>query len=345
VGIAVSIILLMISVDNKNPFIKKICVATSKSDCRSILKSSAAAVTSWLSWSEVGFFYFTGYYLSTLILPQYIVLYAFMNLATLPFTIYSFGYQIKKKTWCLLCSSIQLVLILTFVVNVGSGHFDGGITIDLGGLLGVLLIFLTPILLWYILKPLIVRLNSVPHLTGQLRNFKYDIEIFQKKLTNQKFHEIDLEYLNPIKMGNPDAKNTITIVSNPFCGPCSLAHKKLKSWAKYLDDIDVNIIFSSRTEGVDDRLRVARHVIAIARQENTTYLENAINSWYDSEIFNYRVWKEKFPTNVADEDDQIARRHSKWCRDVGVTHTPTIYLNGFKLPNDYNLEDIRFLTS
>jgi len=59
-GVIVTSLLLVQSIDAKNPLVKNICGLIGKNDCNSILKSEAANITDWLSWSDVGFVYFTG---------------------------------------------------------------------------------------------------------------------------------------------------------------------------------------------------------------------------------------------------------------------------------------------
>ncbi len=82
-GISISILLLMQSLNANNPFVKNLCSLGGKSDCNAILKSDAAKVTSWLSWSEVGFFYFTGSLLSLLFAPSSSSFLAWLNLFAL----------------------------------------------------------------------------------------------------------------------------------------------------------------------------------------------------------------------------------------------------------------------
>lgn len=123
-GIGVSVLLLMQSLNANNPFIKNLCTLNGKNDCNAILKSDAAKVTSWLSWSEVGFFYFTGSFLSLLFAPTSISLLAWLNLFALPYTIYSITYQYRNTNWCVLCCSVQALLVLeavTFLSTQNTG--------------------------------------------------------------------------------------------------------------------------------------------------------------------------------------------------------------------------------
>jgi ABC-type bacteriocin/lantibiotic exporter with double-glycine peptidase domain len=69
-GVMLSIFLLIQSVDVNNPLIQNLCVLGRKNDCNAILKSDEVKVNSWLNWSEVGFFYFSGLLLCLLVSPE-----------------------------------------------------------------------------------------------------------------------------------------------------------------------------------------------------------------------------------------------------------------------------------
>ena len=119
-GVGVSVLLLMHSINANNPFIQNLCSLGKKNNCNAILKSDAAKITSWLSWSEVGFFYFAGSFLSLLFVPSCSSILFWLNLFALPYTFYSIFYQYKHKNWCVLCCIVQALLwteAITFAIN------------------------------------------------------------------------------------------------------------------------------------------------------------------------------------------------------------------------------------
>ncbi len=107
-GLAVSILLLVQSVDSNNPLVQAICQGGSKTDCNAILYSKAAKVfgIEWLSWSEIGFFYFAGTLLLLLsggLTDSNILILALLNFVSLPYTFYSIYYQAgwqKSGAYC-----------------------------------------------------------------------------------------------------------------------------------------------------------------------------------------------------------------------------------------------------
>ncbi|WP_410221658.1 cysteine peptidase family C39 domain-containing protein [Pedobacter sp.] len=69
-GVGICVLLLAHSIDANNPFVRNLCGLGSKNNCNAILKSDAAKINEWLSWSEVGFFYFMGSFLALYFNPS-----------------------------------------------------------------------------------------------------------------------------------------------------------------------------------------------------------------------------------------------------------------------------------
>jgi len=77
-----------------------------------------------------------------------------------------------------------------------------------------------------LLKPLFLKVQQSQPLKAQLRKFKYNTELFNQMLTTQpKYTQPDDAW--SIVLGNVEANNIITMVTNPYCQPCSKTHKLL----------------------------------------------------------------------------------------------------------------------
>lgn len=59
-GVFITSLLLWYEIDKSNPLLQKVCTGIAKGNCNAILTGKQAKLFSWLSWSEVGFFYFAG---------------------------------------------------------------------------------------------------------------------------------------------------------------------------------------------------------------------------------------------------------------------------------------------
>lgn len=346
-GIATSVLLLMYSLNTNNPFIKNLCGLGKKNNCNAILKSDAAKVTSWLSWSEVGMVYFTGSFICLLINPDTITLLAWLNLACLPYTFYSIGYQIKIKNWCLLCCTVQVLLWMEACVFVMERPYGLNLSPSLNNsyiLWCFILSFLLPIAIWVFLKPLMLKAQQSQPLKQQLNKFKYNSELFHQLLTSQTRYAVP-DDLMPLVLGNPEAETIITIVSNLFCTPCAQAHKTLDSWLCNRDDIQLKVIFTTANHDDDANTKVARHFTALSLLNDQHVAGAALSNWYAQRDKKYENWAASYPLQSDIDLSLVTEKQRAWCKMVEIEYTPTILINGYKLVDPYHLEDIQYLVS
>lgn len=144
-------------------------------------------------------------------------------------------------------------------------------------------------------------------------------------------------------MGNAEADTVITMVSNPFCGPCSRAHKTIEEWLHTRDDIQLKVIFSTADHDHDSGTKMARHITALSLMNDQQVTEKALNAWYDQSSKNFESWAEQFPVTIVGEVASVTEKHKAWCKMAEITFTPTILINGYKLPEPYRLEDLKYL--
>jgi len=340
-GLTASILLLAYSVNASNPFVQNLCSLGKKNDCNAILKSKEAKVTDWLSWSEVGFFYFSGSLLSLLFVKNAIPFLAILNLCCLPYTMWSVWYQYKAKNWCVLCCTVQAILWFQFIVfATGIGYAVS--TFDVTIIIALLISFSIPIVMWAFIKPFMLKAEQLAPLKQQLKKFKYNSDLFSQILTNQPRFAVPNDIM-PIVLGNVEAETIITIVSNPFCGPCATAHKTLDNWLNTRNDIQVKIVFTTANHDDDPKTKISRHFSALSLLEDKGKVEEALNNWYNSAKKDYDSWAESYPLQVSRDMELVTQKQKEWCELAEVTFTPTILVNGYKLPDPYRLDDIKYL--
>ena len=104
VGIYIGHLLAKKQLNFNSRYADKLCSLFSKSDCNNVLDSKAARLWGLISWSEIGLGYFISNMLILLIIPQYVVYVALLNLCTIPYVFWSIWFQkVKVKQWCPLC--------------------------------------------------------------------------------------------------------------------------------------------------------------------------------------------------------------------------------------------------
>jgi len=342
IGSIVSVLLLVQSIDNSNPIVQVLCGKDSKTNCNAILTSDAAKVFDGLSWSEVGFFYFSGSLLTSILTAgnvSSLETLAWVNLLCLPYTIYSIYYQSRvAKVWCLLCTSVQIILWTEFLaflpsLKLGLPKMDGIHITDF--LIG----FSAPILIWIVLKPLLTKSHQLRSARYQLRNIKFDIDFFNGKLEEEPKYALPHPDWS-IVMGNMAATNVITIVSDPYCSPCGKAHQELHEWLNRLD-IQLRIVFTSMDQGNNDTL-ITRHLMALSQSGDKKTMQKALHDWYSQRERDYASWSKAYPVTINRDVLDVLRKQREWCDINGIDSTPTISVNGRKIPEIYKLEEVKY---
>jgi hypothetical protein len=342
-GLVTAVLLLMQSIDSNNPLIQKLCGGdNNKNDCNAILSSKAAKVTEELSWSEVGFFYFAGTWLVFIFNSNnssVIAALAFLNIISLPYTFYSILHQWKvAKQWCKLCLAVQAVLWLEFFAFLPT--LIGGLHAPaLNDYLVLFTGLVIPVLGWVLLKPYLLLSKQIAPLKSQLRQFKYNKELFDKMLKDEMQYALP-EDSHTVILGNPEAENVITMVSNPYCQPCAKAHKALE-WLEGRDDVKLQVVFSTQNE-TDKNAQVALHLLAMQQSQSGTSLKKALDDWYSQKQKSYSAWAEIYPKTTEITDFESLNKQREWCKLTEIKGTPTLFLNGRKLPYNYQPEDLKY---
>lgn len=342
-GLITAVLLLIQSIDTNNPLIQKLCGGDNNKNCNAILSSKAAKITDELSWSEMGLFYFSGTWLVLLFSngqTPILQMLAIINILSLPYTFYSIYHQWKvAKQWCILCSTVQGLLWLEFCAFLPS--LMHGIQTPSSAQLSSLAIGMAaPILGWIFIKPYLLLSKQISPLKNQLRTFKYNTELFQKLLNEGVKYGLPSDE-HSLVIGNREAENIITMVSNPFCQPCAKAHKGLE-WLNGREDIKLQVVFSTTNNENDPKTKVATHLLSLQQRQDDASLKKALDDWYEQKHKNYDAWAKEHPLAEKISVNEAIHVNQEWCKMTEVTGTPTLFINGRKLPQNYQPEDLKY---
>ena len=347
-GVIITSLLLWYEIDKNNPLLKKVCTGIAKGNCSAILTGKKSKVFSWLSWSEVGFFYFTGGLLVLLFsgnnINNAVSLLGLLNLLALPYIVFSVYYQWQvAKQWCVLCLGVQALLLLGGI-NILSNNFLASFSdISTSFLVSAFFIYLLPVLLWYVVKPFVLRQQEAKNTRREYLRIKFNTEIFETLLKKQKGITVPADGLG-IDIGNPDATNTIIKVCNPYCAPCAKAHPKIEHLLEEIPNLKAKIIFTTPNEPDHVAYKPVSHLLAIAEQNDEgKKINQALDDWYLADKKDYDVFAKKYPMNgeLAMQGNKIEAM-DKWCKRMDVHATPTIFINGNQLPDAYSIEDLQY---
>jgi uncharacterized membrane protein len=350
IGATSTIILLAYEIDKNNSVVKNICSAGLQTNCDAVLNSEASRFFG-ISWGEIGFYYFASTTLYLLIpgleFPEKVEYLAIVNAfssAYIPFSIY---YQWKVvKRWCTLCLIVQTVLAIEFVWSIIT-YWQFPISlhhISLQPFSIFLFCAISPIIVWYFLKPLLKKAKDTDFFIPAYKRLRYNPDLFKSLLLQQTKVADDWQELG-ISLGNPNAENTIIKVCNPYCGPCSKMHPELEEIIKHNNNVKLKIIFTAKNSESDRSAAVVRHLMAIYTNGDEAKTIRALDQWYQPKQKNYEIFKEQFPVhpiNLELMKDQIDAM-GKWCTEAEIAYTPTLFVNGYRLPDNYTVDELKYI--
>jgi thiol-disulfide isomerase/thioredoxin len=346
-GLLLSASLLWYETDKNNPLLNKVCTGIAKGNCNAILTSKAAKIFRWLSWSEVGFFYYAGSLLCMLFagrnIPPFVSLIALFNILAVPYPLYSLYYQWRiAKQWCVLCLAVQATLMLGIINVVVTQLYGTSSKISLLVLTQSFLFYLLPALAWLSIKPFMLKLQESKNTKRDYLRIKFNTEIFETLLRKQKQVTISSDGLG-IDIGNPAAKNILIKVCNPYCGPCAKAHLEIEKLLEEIPDLKVKIILASTNSEDDIRSKPAKHLLAIFEIKDESIVRKALNDWYLADKKNYEEFARKYPLNgeIKRQEERIEAM-DRWYKKMKIEYTPTLFINGYQLPQTYTINDLRY---
>ena len=344
-GGAISVSLFAKQIGKESSFSYSVCNASRLFDCNRVLNSSASKVFGIIGATELGILYFFGGILALLLgsiskINTIEAMFIF-NIVALPYTPLSVYYQWKVvKAWCPFCIAVVVLLWFEFITFI-SFHIVPSITE--GGIL-VSITFILSALGWGFIHDSFIQREKIETLEKVLRKLRYSRNLFNKLLESQPKIEIE-DFANEIFLGNPSATACITVVSAPTCAPCAQAHLILENLVE-LYNFKLRLRFSidsSNTQTID--YKVVRALVEKAAYGDFIGLQEAVKTWYAESDFDSWIVRVKAPNQDTMDSNLMTdtiKQHTEWCNKQGITGTPTFFLNGKRLPEEYTVLDLAY---
>jgi predicted DsbA family dithiol-disulfide isomerase len=133
------------------------------------------------------------------------------------------------------------------------------------------------------------------------------------------------------------------MVTNPYCPPCAKTHKLLDELLDQRGDIQARIVFTANNTDEDIKTPVSRHLMALNELADKTIVKRALNDWYEQKQKDYKAWANVYPVELNEADFNKLDNQKDWCKMAEVTATPTLLLNGYRLPKLYQLSDLKYM--
>ncbi len=349
-GLTVAVLIVQHELGISNELTEQLCSAGKHTDCDAVMHSKGSRFSKWLNWADAGIIYFASYSLLLVILLYTgntgdIVLLAVLSCAAVPFTMFSLYYQWQVvKKWCTLCLLtvavlwLQFTLLIPVTLSLLKSEFNN---ISFNAISFTAFIFSLVVASWLlIIKPTLQRNNELTDTSFSLLRFKYNPAIFEALLKKQRQVNIT-PFDNDVQLGNPDALLQVVVACSPYCGPCARAHEVLHGLLCN-NDFGLTVRFTAKANNKEDkRTEAVSYLLKLMEGKKPGYKKQVLHDWYA--LMNLEKFREKYPMqNEADLQLQL-EEHDRWSTEAKIEFTPTIFINGYQLPKQYNASDIKKL--
>ncbi len=344
IGMVISTLLFVKSIDNANSLVNKLCNAGSKISCQSILDSPAAKITPWLSLSDIGFVYFVSSFISILLLGSdltaFLAYHTLVSILALLFGAYSIYYQGKiARMWCPLCLGVVGVLAMEALIVFL--NYEPFFTISATFVISLLISLALPIAFLLFYKNELVKAIERDALKNELSRLKSNPQIIDSLMASQKPMPFLPNGMGILSIGNKHADHVLTIISNPLCNPCAKMHERIEKVLDKSDNLRCDIVFVTNHNDLDIGGKVVRKILSLP----ANLQEEATSLWYRNNNRNFDNWNKRYHDFEEKEVAELFRKEQKqWSDDAEIKSTPTLFYNGKKLPNIIKVEDLEFAT-
>ncbi|WP_289307055.1 thioredoxin domain-containing protein [uncultured Phocaeicola sp.] len=318
----------------------KICSLFKQKDCNDILDSKVAKIFDWLSWSEIGMGFFISNILILITLPGLFEYVIPVCICALPYTIWSIWYQIRvAKQLCTLCLIVQSILWSIFFIALFNENMFPN-KLNYFNFIFVGMVYLFMIFSINKLSNIILSNQQMTNVRQELNSMKFTDDVFVTLLKKRPYYKVSRLDSNII-LGNPDSSICITILTNPHCQPCAFAHKKIERiLKKNKDKMHIQYIFTAFN---DNLLSSNKILIAAYQQKNQDEVRDIYTQWFNKGKISPDAFAKKMNIEISNHRVQEELdKHYQWKKYNQLSVTPTILINGYLLPENYNVDDLEY---
>jgi len=328
--------------------------------CDRVLNSGAGKFWEGVGISDIGLIYFATLFLFLLLgsihnfSSQVILVLSIPASTAFVFTFFLFWYQWRiVKAWCRMCLIVsglvwlQLGLLTAFIgsiYNIGFPLFRETIQ----GCLTLLLLSVVIASCWLPVKIVILKANDGDKSEIDLMKWKRNPNIFFSLLRQQRMVDDTRLWKDDIVLGNLSAQLQIIVACNPYCGPCAKAHEQFHELLTvYGSQFGLTIRFTVKALDSDDKKTIAVSNILKAwknySQGRIKGEREPVADWFSE--MDVEKFKRKWIGGSEGEEnvDELLNRHNQWWKKTTIAFTPTVFMNGFEMPEQYKVNDLMLI--
>lgn len=338
IGVTVSSLLLMKQL-NLSKYVDSICSSLlNKSECGTILDSSYSKFFNLFSWAELGCSYFISNIIILTCFDDCLLYMTIVNIFALLYSFWSIWCQkYIIKQWCSLCLLVQFILWSIFIVNLlfGKINIQG---INLWGFFKIGFIYGFIIILVNRLAFILDKYKKLLLSEQKFKSIKGIEDVLKVMLKRESFYPIADCQSNIVFQG-VNSNKSIYYFTNPYCEPCALKHKEVDRYLHRKNrHCTTKFIFISFGDEFDD---ASRCLIAVYFKYEQSEVLSIYEEWFSKGKYNIMSFIKKYGLDIfSDEVEQELVRHKSISKELNVSTTPYLLIEGYAFPNIYDLEDL-----
>lgn len=321
-----------------NSLAESFCHAFKASSCNNVLESSSAKLLKRYSWSEIGFSYFLVNFISLMISDRSQFILSYVTALSLLYSVWSVWYQHRLSQWCPICLMVQGIVFVQFLCYLLGGFYFQIVKCD--GLVIVCLIsaYICSTLIINKFIPLLANSFQLQRTRWEYNHLKMNDKVFDLLLhEGAKYDTVE----SSIEFGTKKSNKIITIFSNPYCNPCANMHERLqKLYAS--NSCLIRYVFTSFSPEWNI---INKYLIAVYQQYGAEKAWEIYTQWYNKGKFLQEHFFDNLHLNMDSANIELEfKRHEQWRNSTKLNATPTILVNGYKIPYGYKIEDMQYIT-
>ena len=340
-GLTICYFLIEKQIKGASEFGDRLCSFFHKVSCNFILDDEKSKFFGY-SWSEIGMGYFMTRLVCWSFLPMLELPCSILNWCAIPFSIWCISYQFRKNMICTLCMFVQASIWCTAILHVfyyatstEALHFDLYLVI-----LCVSMYILGVIIVNRIISSIVLD-AKLQNSISLARSIKGDKDVFDFILQKQFKVEVP-DIKKYTQYGNSEAKYIVTVLTNPYCSHCADMHERIEKVLQTIGDkIAIQYIFEAFLE---DQKRACKLLIASHQQLNREDDHKLLDTWFHKKDRNIDSYIGKYHLDLERKDvDETLNYYHHWRLSTQLTATPTLFVNGYLLPKEFEVEDLLYI--
>lgn len=327
----------------------KLCTMSKSVGCNEVLNSKASKLFGVIHLADIGLVWFISSFIFLLtssfqgIDEQSLNILGLISILSLPFILFSLGYQVFiVKKYCPLCIGVMSMLLTEIILFITYYHFSFQLP-AISSLLLLVSILSVVVYVWSVIKPYLMERKMHKDIEIQYLHLRRNPIVISSILAQGTDYSI-LKIPGPFRITNNESDIIITEIINPFCNPCKIAFAKAQQLINETNGQSpvIQFVFMTQTDNQDNIMtKTAMHMLAFAEGNTPEKIEKALSEWFKT--LNYEKWSEKYPVKIEESHYTTLKKQFKWCIENNIEGTPTTFVNSKLLPSKTDLIDLKYI--